>query len=134
MNDLELRLYGIKVDEIEMISKTSNIAEELESYMDEIDTMIASSSSRFEEDVRWQAPIAGAWRCRSDGNSMKESYSALRKHLTVDRGNTETGKAGSKSKVTSSKDHNHVDDPRGPLWAQSQDYYLALQGNLTGWN
>jgi hypothetical protein len=133
MNGLELRLYGIKVDEIETISEISNIAEELGSYMDEIDTIIASSSSRFQEDVKWQAPIAGAWRCRCDSNSMKQSYSAFRKHLIMDKGYTESGKAGTKAESTSSKDPNPVDDRSGSFWAQSQDYYLALQGNLTGW-
>ncbi|WAO84731.1 HET domain-containing protein [Fusarium falciforme] len=133
MSDLELRLYGIRVDEIEIISKTSNVVDELGLYMDEIDRMIDSSSSHLEGDLKWEVPIAGAWRCRHDGHSMKESYSALRKHLIMDRGDTEAGNAGTKTQELSGNGPRHVDDPRGSLWEKSQDYYLALQGNLTGW-
>lgn len=130
MNDLELRLYGIQVDEIEIISETSNTTEELSSYMHEIDTMVDSLSSKLDEDVKWQVPIARAWRCRGDGHSMKQSYSALREHLDMKRGSTETE---AKAENMSSENPNHVDDPKDSLWAQSQDYYLALQGILTGW-
>ncbi|KAL2678839.1 hypothetical protein Neosp_009591 [[Neocosmospora] mangrovei] len=141
MNDLELRLYGFRVDEIESISETSNVAEQLGLYIDEVDRMIASSSYHREGDLKWKAPIAGAWRRRSDGHSMKSSYLALRDYLGIDTDNSEEGKAwtkvegkaGSKAKSTSGKDPNHTAESRDSLWARGQDYYLALQGNLTGW-
>ncbi|EEU43645.1 uncharacterized protein NECHADRAFT_82646 [Fusarium vanettenii 77-13-4] len=141
MNNLELRLEGFRVGEIESISETSNVAEKLCLYMDEVDRMIASSSYHRDGDLRWKAPIAGAWRRRSDGHSMKSSYLALRECLAMDRDNSEESKpwnkvkrkAGTKAKSASGKDPNHIAESRDSLWARGQDYYLTLQGNLTGW-
>ncbi|KAI8716452.1 HET domain-containing protein [Fusarium sp. LHS14.1] len=141
MSDLELRLYGFRADEIESISESSNVAEQLGLYMDEVARMVASSSYHHKGDLKWKAPIAGAWRRRSDGLSMESSYLALRKCLGIDRDNPEEGnpwtkverKARTKAKSTSGKDPNHIGASRDSLWARGQDYYLALQGNLTGW-
>lgn len=132
-NDLELRLYGIKVDEIKMISKSSNVIEELALYLSEVDSMVRSSSSHLERGLNWKAPIAGAWRCRHDGPSMKDSYTALRKYLAMDINDTETSKAGAGTQKVSSGSPTHDSNSKDFLWAQSQNYYLALQGNLVGW-
>ncbi|RYP53097.1 hypothetical protein DL768_001874 [Monosporascus sp. mg162] len=132
-NDLELRLYGIKVDVINVVSKSSNIMEELRLYLDEVDNMVRPASPRHWESLKWNAPIAGASRCKVAGLSMKESYTALRKYLAMEIDESETSKPRTKTQQMVVNDPAHSSDSKDSLWAQSQNYYLALQGNLVGW-
>ncbi|KAM5352966.1 hypothetical protein ACJ41O_005688 [Fusarium nematophilum] len=132
-NGHELRLHGMRVDEINMISKLSNVAEELGAYLSEVDNMVRSSLSHLGGCLNWKAAITGALRGRHDGLSMEESYMALRKYLATEMDDTETSKAGTEAQIASGKDPTHGTDSKGSLWAQGQNYYLALQANLIGW-
>ncbi|KAF4467774.1 heterokaryon incompatibility [Fusarium albosuccineum] len=132
MNDLELRLRGILVDEITCISKSSNVAEQLSLYLNEVNYMVGSSSSHLQDGLNWKVAIASATRGRHDSLAMSQSYTALRKYLAMEKDNIEAEKARVGEHRGSSEFMDHVES-RDILWKQSQNYYLALQGNLVGW-
>ena len=128
-NDFELRVHGVKVDTITAVSTTSNLPQELVSYLNEIDEMVRLASPTQYEDLRWQVPIAGALKERIKGHDMHDSYMALCEYI---------GKKPKKSKnkkrqrkgvgeiLVSTRD-------KDALWLSGQNYFLALQENLAGW-
>ncbi|PHH91086.1 hypothetical protein CDD83_1714 [Cordyceps sp. RAO-2017] len=110
-NNFVLRVQGMRVD------TDSNIPEELNAYLREVDSMLSPYKSRRGE-LKWKVPIAGAVKCRAVGLDMKESYAALRRHLTRKAKGSSDETAGEKAVS---------------LLNQGQNYLDALRGNLVGW-
>jgi hypothetical protein len=131
-NSSELRLYGIEVDEITIISKSSNTVEELDSYLSEVDNIVCSSSLQLGEDLKWKIPIAGSPRCQQEEVEMKNSYTSLRMYLATRSANTTTSEEAVTQRV-SGEENLDSNDTKSSLWAQGQKYYLALQECLKGW-
>lgn len=114
-NDMVLRLHGIKVDEIATISEFSNVAKDLGSHLS--------------LDVKWKVPIANALTCKHNGLGMDESYAVLRDCLSSGLNISHTGEAKSSLEECLPPGAKGKDS----LWAQAQNYYLALQGCVLGW-
>jgi hypothetical protein len=142
LNTDELLVDGYEVDEIESISKASNVEEEWEKYFNEIDTMIDSAIlapvRHLPEDLKWKVPIAGVlWPkvAVSGGLDLKSSYTAFRNYLY------------SKQKGKAKENGNSVNDcplptedamfiehmATGSYEKQAASYIAALEDTLHGW-
>jgi hypothetical protein len=87
-NTGELLVEGYEADEIDSISKSSNVEEEWEKYFNEVETMIDSATlapvRHLPEDLKWKVPITGVlwpWEAVSGGLHLKSSCTAFRNHL-----------------------------------------------------
>jgi hypothetical protein len=85
----ELSVEGYVVDEIESISKSSNMEEELAQYFNEVDAMIdhaiLSPTQTSRDDLKWKVPIAGALLPKVatlGGIDLRTSYTALRNSIS----------------------------------------------------
>lgn len=141
-NTDELLVEGYEVDEIESISRASNVEEEWEKYFNEVDTMIDSAIlapvRHLPEDLKWKVPIAGLlWPkvAVSGGIDLKSSYTALRKHLyRKQKGKAkESGNSGNGCPLPreSAMFVEHV--AAGSYEKQAASYIAALQDTVHGW-
>lgn len=143
-NTDELLVDGYEVDEIESISRASNIEEEWEKYFTEVDTMIDSAIlapvRHSLEDLKWKVLIAGVlWPkvAVPGGLDLKSSYTALRNYLYSKQ----------KGKGKAQENGNSVNSfplpteyamliehmAAGSYEKQAASYIAALQDNLHGW-
>jgi hypothetical protein len=141
-NTDELLVDGYEVDEIESISKASNVEEEWEKYFNEVDTMIDSAIlapvRHLLEDLKWKVPIAGVlWPkvAVSGGLDLKSSYTAFRNYLyskqkgkAKENGNSVNG-CPLPTEDAMFIEHRAV----GSYEKQATSYIAALQDTLHGW-
>jgi len=131
-NEFQVGVHGIRVDKIQIVSKTSNTVQELAAYLDEIDGTITRLPFESEPSLKWIIPIAAASRPRIAGTDMEDSYNALRKYLAAEAESTP-------SINTPGANKRRIVDEKGmegteALWSAGQNYLLAVQDEcLVSW-
>ncbi|KAF1839660.1 hypothetical protein BDW02DRAFT_486530, partial [Decorospora gaudefroyi] len=147
----ELLVGGYAVDEVEIVSVSSNVEEELSMYFNEVDKMIddatISPTQTSREDLKWKVPIAGALFPKvatSGGGDLRSSYAALRNSLNF------KGKGKGKSSVDNTMgfvhhENNNSNNHTGAYTTfleklaanayhnQGQDYLAILGDTVRGW-
>jgi hypothetical protein len=141
-NTDELLVDGYEVDEIESISKASNVEEQWERYFNEVDTLIDSAIlapvRHLPEDLKWKVPVAGVLRPKvavSGGLDLKSSYAGFRNYLyskqkekAKENGNSVNG-CPLPIEYAMSIEHMAA----GSYEKQAASYIAALQDTVHGW-
>jgi hypothetical protein len=139
----ELLVEGYEVDEIEIISTSSNVEEEWKEYFKEIDNMIDSAVllpvHHLPGDLKWKVPIAGVlWPkvAVSGGLDLKSSYVAFRNYLHSNQKGKEVEQNGhSVNGIDLSAEYAMAIQQMTAKSFQkdSASYIAALQDTLHGW-